>query len=96
MASAIACGSTMTTRDLELRSVIKFLTKEGKKPIEVYERMNAVYGVVSTFLLPGKVLVQARESIEGDSSSDQPVEAQISSFPYWHLNHLDHCDTLTD
>ena len=47
MASAVACGSRMNTRDLELRSVIKFLTKEGKKPKEVHERMNAVYGDVS-------------------------------------------------
>ena len=42
MASAMACGSTMNTRDLELLSVIKFLTKDGKKPKEIHERMNAV------------------------------------------------------
>jgi len=30
--------------DLEQRSVIKFLTKEGKKPKEILERMVAVYG----------------------------------------------------
>ena len=23
------------------------------------------------------------------------LEPQISSFPYWRLNHLGHCDTLT-
>ena len=40
-------GSTMNARDLELRSAIKFLTKEGEKPKEIYERMNAVYGDVS-------------------------------------------------
>ena len=39
----MACGSTMNMRDLELRSVIKFLTKEGKKLKEIHERMNAVY-----------------------------------------------------
>jgi len=30
--------------DLEQRSVIKFLTKEGRKPKEILERMEAVYG----------------------------------------------------
>ena len=40
----MACGFTMNTRDLEHRFVIKFLTKEGKKPKEIHERMNAVYG----------------------------------------------------
>ena len=24
------------------------------------------------------------------------LEPQISSFPYWRLNHLGHCDTLPD
>ena len=47
MTSAMACGSTMSTRDLEFCSVIKFLTKEGKKPKEIHERMNGVYGDVS-------------------------------------------------
>ena len=42
------CGSTMNMRDLELRSVIKFLTKEGKKLKEIHERMNTVYGDVSS------------------------------------------------
>ena len=47
MASAIAFRSTMNTRDLELRSMIKFLTKEGKKPKEIHERMNVICGDVS-------------------------------------------------
>ena len=38
---------TMNTRDLEVRSMIKFLTNKGKKPKEIHERMNAVYGDVS-------------------------------------------------
>ena len=41
----MAYGSTM--KDLELRSVIKILTKKGKKPKEIHERMNAVFGDVS-------------------------------------------------
>ena len=32
MACAMVCGSEMNMRDLEFCSVIKFLTKEGKKP----------------------------------------------------------------
>ena len=47
MASAMAYGSTMNMRDLELRSMIKFLTKEGKELTVIHERMNAVYGDVS-------------------------------------------------
>ena len=47
MASAMACGSTMNTRDFDLQSVINFLTKEGKKPKEIHEKTNAVYCDVS-------------------------------------------------
>ena len=43
----MVCGSTMNTRDLEFHSMIKFLTKEGKKLKEIHKRMNAVYGDVS-------------------------------------------------
>ena len=41
----MACGSTMYNRDLELRSEIKFLTKEVKKPKEIHERINVLYGM---------------------------------------------------
>ena len=44
----MTCGSTMNKRDFELCSVIKFLTKEGKKLKEIHERMNAVCGDVSS------------------------------------------------
>ena len=43
----MACGSTMNMRYLVLLSMIKFLTKKGKKPKEIHERMNYVYGDVS-------------------------------------------------
>ena len=43
----MASGSAMSTRDLELRHVIKFLTKEGRNPNEIHNRMNAVFGDVS-------------------------------------------------
>ena len=59
MASAMACGSTMNIRELELRSVIKFLINEWKKPKEIHERMNAVYGDVSPSYYQVKFLVQA-------------------------------------
>ena len=74
----MACGFTMNTSDLELRSVIKFLTKEGKKPKEILERVNAVCDDV----LPSYYQVKfwskqfkwGRESIEDNSRSGRPVE----------------------
>ena len=57
----------------------KFLTKEGKKPKEIHEWMNAVYGDIFIFLLPSKFWSKqfkwGRESIEDDSRSGRPVEA---------------------
>ena len=79
MASAMMCGSTMNMSDMELRSMIKFLTKEGKNSKEIHERMNAVYHDV----LPSyyqvkfwsKQFKKDRESIEDYSHSGRPVEA---------------------
>ena len=75
----MACGSTMNTRDLVRCTVIKFLTKEAKKPKEIHERMNAVYGDVSPSYYQvkfwSKQFKWSRESIEGDSRSGRPVEA---------------------
>ena len=66
----MVCRSTMHQRDLKLCSMIKFLTKEGKKPKEI--------------LLPSKVLVRAikqgRESIEDDSRSGRRVEASSKKY----------------
>ena len=44
MLSEPVCEASKKLLDLEQRSVIKFLTKEGKKPKEILERMVAVYG----------------------------------------------------
>ena len=44
MESGSSSESTKKLLDLEHRSVIKFLTKEGKKPKEIHERVVAVYG----------------------------------------------------
>ena len=69
----------MNTRDLQLRSVIKFLTKEGKKPKEIHEMMSAVYGEVSLTYYQVKFYFKqfkwGRESIEDYSRSGRPVEA---------------------
>ena len=69
----------MNIRDLELCSVIKLLTKEGKKPKEIHERMNAVYDDVSRSYYQvkfwSKKFKWGRELIENDSRSGQPVEA---------------------
>ena len=42
MSSEPVCEVSKKLLDLEQRSVIKFLTKEGKKPREILERMVAV------------------------------------------------------
>jgi hypothetical protein len=44
MSSEPVCEVSKKLLDLEQRSVIKFLTKEGKKPKEILERMKADYG----------------------------------------------------
>jgi hypothetical protein len=44
MSSEPVCEVSNKLLNLEQRSVIKFLTKEGKKPKELPERMVAVYG----------------------------------------------------
>ena len=44
MSSEPVCEVSKKLLDLEQRSVITFLTKEGKKPKEILERMVAVYG----------------------------------------------------
>jgi cytochrome c-type biogenesis protein CcmH/NrfF len=44
MSSEPVCEVSKKLLDLEQRSVIKFLTKEGNKTKEILERMVAVYG----------------------------------------------------
>ena len=59
--------------------MIKFFTKEGKKPKEIHEKMNAVYGGVSPSYYQVKFWSNqfkwGRESIEDYSHSGRPVEA---------------------
>ena len=65
--------------NLEQRSVIKFLTKEGKKPKEILERMVEVYGESAPSYYKvkfwSKQLKWGRESIEDDPHTGRPVEA---------------------
>ena len=81
MASAMVCGSTMNMMDLELHSMIKFLTNEWKKPKEIHERINAVYGHVLHHYYRyqikfwSKQFKWGRETIEGNSHLGRPVEA---------------------
>ena len=73
----MACGSTMNMRDLELLSMMTFLTNEEKKPKEIHERENDVYGEVSPSYYQvkfwSKQFKWGWESI--DSRSGWPVEA---------------------
>ena len=56
-----------------------FLTKEGKKRTEIYERINAVYGDVSPSYyqvkFSSKQIKWGKERIEDDLRSGRPVEA---------------------
>jgi len=44
MSSEPVCEVSKKLLDLEQRSVVKFLTNEGKKPKEILERMVVIYG----------------------------------------------------
>ena len=72
-------GLQRTRGILELRFLIKFLTKKGKKPKEIHESVNAVYCDVSPSYFQVKFLSKefklGRVSIEDDSLSGRPVEA---------------------
>ena len=69
----------MNMRDFQLRFVIKFVSKEGKKPKEIHEKIKAVYGDVSPSYYKVKFWSKqfkcGRESIEDGSRSRRPVEA---------------------
>jgi len=79
MSSEPVCEVSKKLLDLKQRSVITFLTKEGKKPKEIIERMVAVYGesVPSYYKVKfwSKQFKWGRESIEDDPHTDYPVEA---------------------
>jgi transposase len=64
---------------IEYRTVIKFLTKEGKSLAEIKQRLDAVYGESSPSYLTvkewAKQFCLGRESIEDDPRQGRPAEA---------------------
>jgi len=78
MSSEPVCEVSKKLLDLEQRSGIKFLTKEGKKPKEILERMVAVYGESAPSYYKvkfwSKQFKLRRESIEDDPQTGRPVE----------------------
>jgi hypothetical protein len=79
MSSEPVCEVSRKLFDLEQRSVIKFFTKEAKKPKEILERMVAIYGESVPFYYNvkfwSKQFKWGRESIEDDAHTGRPVEA---------------------
>ena len=73
------CEVSKKLLDLEQRSVIKFLSKEGKKPKEILEPMVAVYGESAPSYCKvkfwSKQFKGGRESIEDDPHAGRPVSA---------------------
>jgi len=79
MSSETLCEVSKKLLDLEQRSVIIFLTKEGEKPKEILERMVAVYGESAPSYYKvkfwSKQFKWGRESIEEYPHTGRPVEA---------------------
>jgi len=78
MSSEPVCEVSKKLLDLEQRSVIKFLTKEGKKPKVILARMVAVCGESAPSYYKAKFWSKqfkwGRESIEDDPHIGRPVE----------------------
>jgi transposase len=74
---AVALYSNMFK--IKYRVVIRYLTKEGKSPAEIKQRLDAVYGEsspsYSTVKEWAKQFCLGRESIEDDPRQGRPVEA---------------------
>ena len=79
MSSETVCEVSRKLLDLEQRSVVTFLTKEGKKPKEILERMVVVYGESAPSYYKVKFWRKqfkwGRESIKDDPYTGRPVEA---------------------
>jgi hypothetical protein len=79
MSSEPVCEVSKKLLDLEQRSVVKFLTKEGKKQKEILERMVVVYeeSAPSYYKVKfwSKQFKWGRESIKDDPHTGLPVEA---------------------
>lgn len=66
---------TVKVTDLELHSVIKFLTKECTKYKEIYKRMNTVSGDSAPLYYQVKFWNDTGSLTEDDSHARHPVEA---------------------
>jgi len=79
MSSELVCEVSKELLDLEQRSVIKLLTKEGKKPKEIFERIVAVYGEPAPSYYKvkfwSKQFKWGRDSIEDDPHTGRPMDA---------------------
>jgi len=79
MSSEPVCEVSKKLLDLEQRSVIKFLTKEGKKPKEILESMVADYGESASSYYKvkfwSKQFKWGRDFIEDDPHIGRPVDA---------------------
>jgi len=79
MSNEPVCEVSKKLLDLEERSGIKFLTKEGKKPKEILKRMVAVYGESAPSYYKAKFWSKqfkwGRESTENDPHTGSSVEA---------------------
>ena len=77
MSSEPVCEVSKKLLDLDQRSVIIFLTKEGKKPKEILERKVAVYGESAPSYykvkFSSKQFKWGRGSIEDDPHTGCPV-----------------------
>ena len=79
MSSEPVCEVSKKVLDLEQRSVVKFLTKEGKKPKEILKRMVVVYGESAPTYYKVKFWSKqfkcGRESIKDGPHTGRPLEA---------------------
>ena len=73
-----SCQDFFKILKLEVRSVIKFLTKEGVKPTEIKERLGNIYGdcspLFTTVKERSKLFRLGRNSIKDDPCQGRPVE----------------------
>jgi len=82
MSSETLCEVSKKLLDLEQRSVIKFLSKEGKKPKAVYGESAPAYCKVKLW---SKQFKWGRDSTEDDPHTGRPVEVtseEIGKFDF--------------
>jgi len=74
----VRCSLFMKMENLRFRAVIQFLTLEGKKPQEIFDRMGNVYGTSAPCYTTVKKWAaefkRGRQSLEDDPRAGRPVE----------------------